>query len=507
MGLPQVVRHVNSSHPDTLLDMRSYLLTFVLALVAGLLLGPVASRLGTALGAVDRTREPPVPRSGGLAIAAAAVVALVLLALVLLPARQLVLHSVGRLAPILLGAVAVLALGIWDDVRGLGALPKFSVEIALSVCLYLAGVRVGTLWLPLGIVELGQVLGLAVTVLWIVGITNAFNLLDGIDGAAAGAAVFALLAMFVTSVSLGQPMVALLTVALAGATAGFLPYNFPPARTFLGDTGSLFLGYMLATLAIEGATKGPAIVAIAIPIVAFGLPVLDTVIALLRRALRGAPLFQGDREHLHHRLLDLGLSPAQASGVLYAVSGAFALASMLFLNPNVRGMAVVLAMVGLVVFFAARYLRLHEFAELARLARRGMAAGKAISFNVEVRKAAAALEGVGTWDALVATLAQLFEAADFDAVRVVLEDPVSGAPRREYRLEGGGVVEGRSPPQADEWGVHLPFQVGAQGQALGELTVFRRYGRRALLTDVNLLVEVLRPALASAAGRVAPPAL
>ena len=303
------------------------------------------------------------------------------------------------------------------------------------------------------------------------------------------------------SVSLGQPLVALLAIALAGATLGFLPFNFPPARVYLGDGGSLVLGFALATLAIEGATKGPAIVAIAIPLVAFGVPLLDTTIAVIRRAARGAPLFKGDREHLHHRLLDLGLSNRQAAAILYLACGAFALASMLFLNPNVRGMAVVLTMIAVVVWLAVRHLRLHEFFELARLASRGVQQTRAISFNVQLRRAADELEKTGSWDEIVQVLTKLFDESEFDSVRIVVQN--GSGPRREYRLEGGSLVRRSQPIQPDEWGVHLPFEIG--DGAHGELAIFRRYGRKALLTDVNLIVETLTPALSAAAGRVAFP--
>jgi UDP-GlcNAc:undecaprenyl-phosphate GlcNAc-1-phosphate transferase len=383
-------------------------------------------------------------------------------------------------------------------------MPKLLIEIAVAVGLYFAGVRASSVWLPFGIFELGQVFGLLFTVVWIVGITNAFNLLDGIDGAAAGSAIFALMAMFVASATLGQPLVALLAVALAGATLGFLPYNFPPARIYLGDAGSLFLGFMLATLALEGAAKGPALVAIAIPIVAFGVPVMDTLIAVVRRAARGAPIFKGDREHLHHRLLDLGLTPAQAVGILYVVCAAFALGSMLFLNPNVRGMAVVLTMIGTIAWLAVRHLRLHEFFELARMAQRGLSQTRAISFNVQLRRAADALEAADSWESIVELLAKLFADSEFDAVRLVVFGREGAKSRTEYRLENGAVVPRIVPIQPDEWGVHLPFAIGRDG-ARGELAVFRRYGRKPLLTDVNLIVETLRPSLSKAASRVTAP--
>ncbi|MDO8666765.1 MAG: hypothetical protein Q7J79_09145, partial [Gemmatimonadales bacterium] len=258
-------------------------------------------------------------------------------------------------------------------------------------------------------------------------------------------------------------------------------------------------------LALEGATKGPAIVAIAIPMVAFAVPVLDTLIAVVRRAARGAPVFKGDREHLHHRLLDLGLTPAQAAVILYLVCGAFALASMLFLNHNVRGLAVVLTMVGAVVWLSVRHLRLHEFFELARLAQRGFTQTRAIQFNVSVRRAADGLDRVRSWDEIVRILADLFAESEFDGVRLTLRPTNDDGGRREFRLEGGEIVEESVPILVDEWGVHLPFPVGPDGRTKGELAVFRRYGRSALLTDVNLMVEVLRPALGKAAGRVSPP--
>ena len=488
-------------------SMRSYLLTFVTALALGLVLTPFAIRVGRRLGMLDASAEPAIPRSGGLAIVAAAALALLALAAAFAPARYILRQGLAQLEPVLWAGGALLILGIVDDIKRLTATPKFAVEILLATALFLfGGVRASTLWLPLGIVDLGPVLGLIVTIVWIVGVTNAFNLLDGIDGVAGGAAVFALLAMFVSSVALGQPLVALLTVAIAGATLGFLRYNFAPARIYLGDTGSLFLGFMLATLAIEGSQKGPAIVALAIPLVAFGLPVLDTGVAVVRRALRGAPIFTGDRGHVHHRLLDLGLSPAQAAITVYAVSAAFALASMLFINPNVRGMAVVLTMVGVVAWLAVRYLHLHEFAELARLARRGMTQTQAIAFNVELRKAAVALRSAASWEEFTATLAHAFAESEFDGVRLTMQPAAGGGRRRDFELEDGMFREHARAAAADEWGIHIPFQVGPLGGVRGELAVFRRYGRRPLLADLNLLVETLRPALEEAATRFEAPA-
>src|SRR4051812_20608911 len=210
--------------------MRSYLFTFLLALVFGLGLTPLMGRLGLRVGAVDRTKGDPIPRAGGVAILLAAALALLFLGLVWTPVRSLMQFSGTALAPIYAGGALIVILGIVDDFIRLKAWSKLLVETGIAVGLYFAGVRAGTVWLPVGVVQLGSAFGLFFTVAWIIGITNAFNLLDGIDGAAAGSGIFALLAMFGASVSLGQPLVALLAVTLAGATAGFLPFNFPPAR-------------------------------------------------------------------------------------------------------------------------------------------------------------------------------------------------------------------------------------------------------------------------------------
>jgi UDP-GlcNAc:undecaprenyl-phosphate GlcNAc-1-phosphate transferase len=487
--------------------VRSYLLTFVLAVVFGLVLTPLAIVVGRRLSLLDRTTDPPVPRAGGLAIVGATVLALLALALGFGPARAILHDGLGRMAPVLWAAGGLLLLGVADDRHRLMARPKLTAEIALAVALFFwGGVRATTLWLPTGIVDLGPALGLVVTVVWIVGITNAFNLLDGMDGAAAGAAVFALLAMFVTSVTLGQPLVALVTVALGGATLGFLPFNFAPARVYLGDAGSLFLGFMLATLAIEGSQKGAAVVALAIPLVAFGLPVLDTGVAIVRRAVRGAPIFTGDQGHVHHRLLDLGLSKAQSAIIVYVISAAFAFASMLFINPNVRGMAVVLAMVGMAFWLAVRFLHVHEFAELGRLARRGMTQTRAIAFNVEVRKAAVALQGARTWEDFAGALAAVLSDSEFDGASLVLRPVAAGSPPRAFDLSEGTFHERTRPAMADEWGIQMPFEVGSRAQVRGDLAVFRRYGRPPLIADLDLFIETLRPAIAAAAARIELPA-
>ncbi len=468
--------------------MGSFLLVFAMAAVAAAFFAPLASALSHRLGALDDTRAPPVPRSGGMALALGGCAGLVVAGLLFTPTGLTLLATSRSIGPVLLGTLAILILGVADDMRPIPAVIKFGAQVAVAVAMYAVGVRVELLSLPFGSVDLGTVLGPAVTVLWFVGITNAFNLLDGADGVAAGSAFFAATAVFIMSVTLGHPGIGLVAAALAGALLGFLPFNFPPARAFLGDSGSMSTGFLLAGLAVEGSTKGPTLVAIAVPLVAFGVPVFDTTITLIRRLVRGARS---------------GLSPRQVVGVIYAGSAAFALAAMMFINPGVRSYAVALLMIGAGVWVISRYLHLHELNELARLARRGVLQPRAIAANVELRRATERLSSARTLDDLKEGLAILLSRSEFDAVLLMVAP--AGERRGQakvWHLSDGRFVEERPERHPDEWEVVCPFE-GAGW--IGELHLRRRLGRRSLLLDLNLLLELVQPTLSTAAKRIETP--
>lgn len=393
----------------------------------------------------------------------------------------------------------MLALGTVDDIMPLGAWAKFTGQVAISLLVWWLGLRIGLVTAPLGSVAVGPIASAAITVAWLVLITNAFNLLDGADGVAAGSAFFAATAVLTFSVVLGHPAVGLLVAALAGAILGFLPFNFPPARAYLGDAGSLVIGFTLAALAVRGSTKAPTLVAIAVPIVAFAVPVFDTTITLLRRAVRGRPLFERDHGHLHHQLARAGLSPRQVAGLVIAVSAGMALLAMLFVNENVRSFAVVLIVFGAGFWLTARYLRLHELHELARVARRGALQPRVMALNVGLRRAAESVRNAGGLDEFLRALEALFARGEFDDVALIVRVPPGGA-ERSWRLYPDGFREEPAPLRRDEWEIVCPFGSNA---ADGELRLRRRLGRKSLLLDLNLLVEVLQPALARAAARLA----
>jgi UDP-GlcNAc:undecaprenyl-phosphate GlcNAc-1-phosphate transferase len=480
----------------------SYLLVFLVAAGATALLLPFLSQVAVRVGALDDTRKPPIPRIGGPALALGGAAALVLVGVVFAPAGSTLLARSESLGPVLLGALAILALGVADDIRPLGARVKFAVQILIAGVVYVLGVRVPLLSLPFAVLSLGPVLAPLVTIVWLVGVANAFNLLDGADGVAAGSAFFSATAIFIMSVALAHPAIGLVTAALAGALLGFLPFNFPPARAFLGDSGSLLVGFLLAGLAVEGSTKASTLVAISVPVVAFGVPVFDTTITLVRRLVRGRPLFQPDQEHIHHRLARAGLTPRQVAGLLYAASAAFGIAAMLFINPGVRSYALALAVIGLGASLIARYLRLPELNELARAARRGLLQPWSIALNLELRRGAERLADARSLSDILEALAIVFGRSEFDQVLLV----VAPAGDRRGRTQTWGLQHGSFVPAApargpDEWEVVCPFEGDGWG---GELHLRRRMGRRSLLLDLNLFLDVVQPALTRAAHRIPP---
>jgi UDP-GlcNAc:undecaprenyl-phosphate GlcNAc-1-phosphate transferase len=393
-------------------------------------------------------------------------------------------------------------LGTVDDIIPIPARAKFIVQALIAIGVYALGTRIELVSAPFGNMTLAPALSAIATVVWLVGIANAFNLLDGADGVAGGSAFFAATAIFMMSVALGHPAVGLIAAALAGALLGFLPFNFPPARAFLGDSGSLVTGFLLAGLAVEGSTKGPTLVAIAVPIVAFAVPLFDTTITLLRRLMRGQPVFQRDESHVHHRLARRGRSPREVAGLIYAASAAGALVAMLFINPSARSYAVGLLVFGAGFLLAVKYLRLHELNELARVAKDSVLQPRKIAINVGLRNAAERLESATTLDDIRAALAMLFSRGEFDDVVLVVA-PAEDRRRlsRAWRLSYGTFVEDRPRREPDEWEIVFPFYGNGWG---GQLHLRRRLGRRSLLLDFNLLFQVVHPALTAAAKRIDP---
>jgi len=325
------------------------------AMAATLALVPLIMRWARGIGALDRpgprrVHAEPVPTLGGLAFAASVLGGAWLAMALPGPARQLdLLPLVG----ITLAALPILALGIIDDLRGAPPYAKLGIQICAALVLYHFGLGVPILTNPFGSnVELGW-LNAPLTVIWVVVVVNAVNLIDGLDGLASGVVLLACATLWWVARSHADFYVMFFTALMIGTTAGFLRYNFPPARVFMGDTGSQFLGLMLAAVSLLENRKGTATVTLLFPLVALALPIADSVLAFFRRAFAGRHVFHADSGHIHHRLLRLGLTHAQTTLLLWGLSAVLGVVAILLAGqPRERALLLAgsLAVVLFVVF-------------------------------------------------------------------------------------------------------------------------------------------------------------
>jgi len=439
-----------------------------------------------------------VPRLGGVAIfISVAIVAAILYAFPGFPniepvqSRRVILYI---LAP---GALIFL-LGLFDDVRPLKPSLKFLVEALAATILFAGGFGVFQLPLLFGSHDFGW-LALPLTILWVLWITNAFNLLDGIDGLAAGSALFSTLTVFVVFLISGNILISSITLALAGAILGFLRFNFNPATIFLGDSGSLFIGFMLSALALAGAQKTPTIVAVAIPVVSFGLPVLETVLSVMRRFLNGQPLFTADRGHIHHKLLERGFSQRQVVLILYVVSAICGLLSLFLLYPSGPMVGIVLFVIGAGVWLGVQHLGYHEFLEIGRVVDRTIEQKRIIVNDLTIRRATQALAASSSIEDVERILRDTFEANDFDGFNLVLDPIIVALPENKGKLSqvGWRKSNGTDPSPGSDWTLTLDLK-RQTGQKLGTFSVYRKCNGAPLFVDINLLISSFNVALASA---------
>lgn len=302
--------------------MRSYLVAFLLSLGVSALLTPLILNIAQRLQLFDapdgdrKIHTTATPRLGGIAIAAgffAPIIGLVGYTNVF--ARELQ-SDMARLGLFLAGGMAILILGLIDDIRGVGAWGKLTVQAGVGVALWYGGLSFDHMVILGHDFAFGW-LSLPLTVVWVAGIINAMNLVDGLDGLAAGVAFFAAFSLFTIALLDGASLLALFAAAIGGSVLGFLLYNFNPALIFMGDSGSMTLGYLFAACALWSAEKRSTAISLALPILALGLPIFDTLFAFTRRAIQGQSPFESDRGHIHHRLVDAGLSHRQSVLLLY----------------------------------------------------------------------------------------------------------------------------------------------------------------------------------------------
>ncbi len=302
-----------------------------------------------------------------------------------------------------------------------------------------------------------------------------------------------------------------MTIALAGAILGFLRFNFNPATIFLGDSGSLFIGFIFSALALEGAQKAPTIVAVAIPVVSFGLPILETSLSIVRRLISGRPVFTADREHIHHKLLQHGMTHRQVVILLYGVSAVFAMLSLFLLWPTGSSLGLVLAVLGIGIWIGVQHLGYLEFGELARVAHRTLNQPQIFVNNLAIRRATEELKVARDYDQVRRILTAAFGSNDFDSFELKLEllpgevvpfetsDRIRAAPRRKLLP-----LEQSQAPKVLEastvWTVALSL-LSSANRRRGTLTVHRLYSSRDLQVDINLLTTAFPTVLADALDR------
>lgn len=464
--------------------------------------------------ALDRhLHKSPLPRLGGVAVLGSFLLTLATASVLAWWRPALNFGFTTKISTtILVPGLLIFLLGLYDDFRGAGPYFKFAVQAVAATMLFAGGLRILDLPVLFPGTHFSWFVGLPLTILWVLGITNAFNLIDGLDGLAAGSALFSTLVVFVVALFSSSSIVSVMTIALAGAILGFLRFNFNPATIFLGDCGSLFIGFMLSALALQGAQKAPTIIAVAIPVVSFGLPILETGLSVLRRFISGRPVFTADREHIHHKLLQRGLSHRQVVIVLYAVSAFFGLLSLFLLWPTGSTLGLVLAVLGTGVWIGVQHLGYLEFGELRRVAQRTIEQRQIFINNLAIRRATEELKVARDYDQLCRILIAAFANNDFDAFDLHL----SHSPRefslvnhtREFdrggekpclRWRKAGELLARE--MVSTWSLNIDL-VTVQSQRLGSLAIYRLYSQHDLQLDVNLLISVFPAALAEALHRV-----
>jgi UDP-GlcNAc:undecaprenyl-phosphate GlcNAc-1-phosphate transferase len=459
-----------------------------LAIKKGLAFGPSSAR---------HIHATPVPRLGGIAIF------LTCLNISLLYWASIRLGWVHHPTTfgfryVILPATGLFMVGLIDDFRGIPAIAKLIAQIASGASLYFAGFRLVRLDTVGGSDHLTSALSFGLTVGCVVLICNAINLIDGLDGLAAGATLFSMVTIFTFALANGRHGTALAVAVLAGANLGFLVFNFNPASIFLGDSGSLFIGFVLSTVIMSESTKqSDPLRSILVPIISLALPLTDLLLTVARRYLSGHSIFGADREHIHHKLLELGMSQRQVVAILYAFSATCVVLSLTLLHPSRLVVLPVIAILALVIFFGIRRLKYKEFIELERFASRMRQQRRVAEANIALRKSAARLQE----SEKAVQIAKILEDClrrDFDAFRILL-DPGHWVTIESDDAPTRLIEKSWSADHSDKLTLTMDLTTARYGK-VGRFSIEHNAGKR-LLADSRLLQGELLHALGVALDR------
>ena len=510
--------------------MKTYFALFLIATIASLITTPLIRRLCQRFKLLDvpadtrRVHRTAIPRLGGLALYFSCLTALSLLPFVDNLLTQTLSGLRSESLMIFLPATLVLMLGAYDDLRGTNAIVKFAGLGIIATIFYALGGRIDALSIPLfGSVELPPLISFVFTIVWLVGITNAFNLIDGLDGLASGAALFSSLVILGVSVSQERTLMIVIALVLCGAVTGFLRYNFNPASIFLGDSGALFIGFLLAAMSVLGTQKASTAVAIFVPILAFGFPVVDTAMAMSRRFVSGKPVFEGDKEHIHHMLLARGWSQRRVAVVLYGVCAVFGLVALMFPATGSKLTGFMLFVISVAVIIAVGHLRYHEVEEIRAGVKRTVADRRLrVANNIRVRRAALALSKASDLHEMFEALRHMLDFGEFTFANAQVgqvgraeiserayQASLQRHPKQELELRNGrvfwswskdgGETDERFPSRA-EWSFRLPLV--KDGVEWGWLNFYHSLNAQALLVDTNYLSDLFRREFTEAAARI-----
>jgi UDP-GlcNAc:undecaprenyl-phosphate GlcNAc-1-phosphate transferase len=510
--------------------MKTYFALFLIATFASLIITPLIRRLCERFKLLDvpadgrRVHTIAIPRLGGVAIYLSLLLALSSLLLVSNVLTETLAFYRPVLFKVLIPSSLVLLLGIYDDLRGTNAAVKFLGLGLIASLFYAIGGRIEALAIPFaGMVYLPPVIGFLLTVFWLVAISNAFNLIDGMDGLASGAALFSSIVILVVALSGGHSVMIVVTIVLCGALAGFLRYNFNPASIFLGDSGALFVGFLLASLSLLGAQKATTAIAVITPVLAFGLPVVDTTVTMARRLIGRRPIFQGDGEHIHHMLLARGWSQRRVVLILYSVCAVFGLLAAISTKTSSPVTGFVLFVIAAVVIVAVGHLRYHEVDELRAGVKRTVGDRRVrVANNIRVRRAGLALSQASSLDQIFDALRQMLESEEFACAKLQLGQPGRAEAgerafqtvgqrraRQQIALHNGrivwnwkrdGVDDDEVVGSSDYWCFRLPLST--ETGEWGWVNLYHPLNGPPLLLDMNYLSGFLRIELSGAAERV-----
>lgn len=493
----------------------SALLVFLQAISISLLLTPLVRHVAHKRAWLDRPdgdrriHAIPIPRIGGVAVYLSVTLALSLCAVFLAQTVEGNARFGESYLHLVIGSGAVMLIGLADDLKGVSPASKIFAQAAAALYLYAVGFRIELVTNPFGeVVALGW-LSLPLTVLWLVGMSNAFNLIDGLDGLAAGVGFFATVSLFVAAVLNDRWDAAIVTAALGGALLGFLRFNFSPASIFLGDSGSLFVGFAMAALAIQSSMKASAAIAVAAPLFALALPILDVAIAVLRRFLTGRNIFEPDHDHIHHRLLRMGVTPRKAVIILYGVAALCASLSLVTMSGRKQAIGAGVIVSLLLTWAGIRKLGYAEFSELERiLARRLLPDRRVLANNIHLIHLREALMRAETmadlWDALIESLSRLSiarvemvlyrEWAVLQAAALAVKRPVLSFP--EWEATGSS----RSARCSWSWNIVL----GRDSSPMGTLLVTPGGPTGAIGFEPSYLIDAVTVDFADGLRRILP---